>query len=242
MARIALVTGGSRGIGAAISRALKAEGYAVAASYAGNDDAAAAFSAETGIPAFKWDVADHAACAAGVARVEAALGGPVEVLVNNAGITRDAPFHRMTPDQWNAVIGTNLTGLFNMTHVVWPGMRERKFGRIVNISSINGQKGQFGQVNYSAAKAGDLGFTKALALEGARAGITVNAVCPGYINTEMVQAVPEKVLNEVILPQIPVGRLGEAEEIARCVVFLAADNAGYITGSTISANGGQYLA
>ena len=241
MSRVALVTGGSRGIGAAISKALKAEGYAVAATYAGNDAAAAAFTAETGIATFKWDVADYAACAAGVAQVAEKLG-PIDTLVNNAGITRDAPFHKMTPDQWNAVIGTNLTGLFNMTHVVWPGMRERKFGRIVNISSINGQKGQFGQVNYSAAKAGDLGFTKALALEGARAGITVNAITPGYINTEMVQAVPEKVLNEVIIPQIPVGRLGEAEEIARCVVFLASDKAGYITGSTLSANGGQYMA
>ncbi len=240
MPRVALVTGGSRGIGAAISKALKAQGYAVAATYAGNDAAAAAFTAETGIATFKWDVSDYAACAAGVAQVAAQLG-PVDVLVNNAGITRDAPFHKMTPQQWSEVINTNLSGLFNMTHSVWPGMRERKFGRIVNISSINGQKGQFGQVNYSAAKAGDIGFTKALALEGARAGITVNAICPGYINTEMVQAVPEKVLNEVILPQIPVGRLGEAEEIARCVVFLAADQSGFITGSTISANGGQYL-
>jgi len=241
MARVALVTGGSRGIGAAIARALKDAGCAVAASYAGNDAAAAAFSAGTGIATYKWDVADHAACAEGVAKVEAALG-PVDILVNNAGITRDVAFHRMTPEQWNAVIGTNLTGVFNMTHAVWPGMRARKFGRVINISSINGQKGQFGQVNYAAAKAGDIGFTKALALEGARAGITVNAICPGYINTEMVAAVPEKVMNEVILPQIPVGRLGEADEIGRAVVFLASDEAGFITGSTLSINGGQYLA
>ena len=241
MPRVALVTGGSRGIGAAISKALKAQGYSVAATYAGNDAAAAAFTSETGIATFKWDVSDYAACTAGVAQVAERLGGPVDVLVNNAGITRDAPFHRMTPQQWSEVINTNLTGLFNMSHSVWPGMRELKFRRIVNNSSINGQKGQFGQVNYSAAKAGDIGFTKALALEGARAGITVNAICPGYINTEMVQAVPEKVMNEVILPQIPVGRLGEAEEIARCVVFLASDQSGFITGSTLSANGGQYL-
>ena len=241
MPRVALVTGGSRGIGAAISKQLKSQGYLVAAIYAGNDAAAAAFTSETGIQTFKCDVSNYEACAAGVAQVAAALG-PVDVLVNNAGITRDAPFHKMTPQQWGEVINTNLTGLFNMTHNVWGGMRERKFGRIVNISSINGQKGQFGQANYSAAKAGDIGFTKALALEGARAGITVNAICPGYINTEMVQAVPEKVLNDVIIPQIPVGRLGEAEEIARCVVFLASDQAGFITGSTISANGGQYLA
>jgi acetoacetyl-CoA reductase len=241
MPRVALVTGGSRGIGAAISKMLKAEGYAVAATYAGNDAAAQAFTTETGIKTYKWDVADYAACAAGVAQVATEVG-PVDVLVNNAGITRDAPFHKMTPDQWTQVIGTNLTGLFNMTHVCWPGMRERKYGRVINISSINGQKGQFGQVNYAASKAGDIGFTKALALEGARAGITVNAICPGYINTEMVAAVPEKVLNDVIIPQIPVGRLGEAEEIARCVAFLASDKAGFITGSTISANGGQYLA
>ncbi len=241
MARVALVTGGSRGIGAAISVALKAAGHSVAANYAGNDDAAAAFTAETGIPTFKWSVADYDACAEGVTAVEAALG-PVDVLVNNAGITRDAMFHKMTPAQWTEVIGTNLTGVFNMTHRVWGGMRDRKFGRVVNISSINGQKGQAGQANYSAAKAGDLGFTKALAQEGARAGITVNAICPGYIATEMVKAIDEKVLAERILPQIPVGRLGEPEEIARIVVFLAADNAGFITGSTITANGGQYFA
>ncbi len=240
MSRVALVTGGSRGIGAAISKALKDAGYKVAANYAGNDEAAAAFTKETGIPAYKWSVADYDACVEGIKKVEADLG-PVDVLVNNAGITRDAMFHRMTPQQWSEVINTNLTGLFNMTHPVWTGMRDRKFGRVINISSINGQKGQAGQANYSSAKAGDLGFTKSLAQEGARAGITVNAVCPGYIGTEMVRAIDEKVLNERIIPQIPVGRLGEPEEIARCVVFLASDDAGFITGSTISANGGQYF-
>ncbi|MGB8817533.1 MAG: acetoacetyl-CoA reductase [Rhizobiaceae bacterium] len=240
MARTALVTGGSRGIGAAISVALKAAGYKVAASYAGNDAAAAAFTSETGIPAYKWDVADYAACAAGISQVEADLGS-VDVLVNNAGITKDAMFHKMTPDQWNGVINTNLTGLFNMTHPVWTGMRDRKFGRVINISSVNGQKGQMGQVNYSASKAGDIGFTRALAQEGAKAGITVNAICPGYIGTDMVKAIDEKVLNERIIPQIPVGRLGTPEEIARCVVFLASDDAGFITGSTISANGGQFF-
>ncbi|GAB4237044.1 MAG: beta-ketoacyl-ACP reductase [Methyloligellaceae bacterium] len=240
MARVALVTGGTRGIGAAISKALKAEGYAVAANYAGNDEAANAFNKETGIAVYKWSVADYDACKEGVAKVEADLG-PVDVLVNNAGITRDAMFHRMTPEQWREVIDTNLSGLFNMTHQVFPGMRERGFGRIINISSINGQKGQMGQVNYSAAKAGDLGFTKALAQEGAFKGVTVNAICPGYIGTDMVRAVPEEVLKTKILPQIPVGRLGEPEEIARCVVFLAADDAGFITGSTLSANGGQYM-
>ena len=241
MARVALVTGGSRGIGAAISQGLKEAGYRVAANYAGNDEAAQRFKAETGIPVYKWSVADYEACAAGIKQVEAELG-PIEVLVNNAGITRDAMFHRMSREQWQEVISTNLNGIFNMTHPVWPGMRERKFGRIVNISSVNGQKGQAGQVNYSAAKAGDIGFTKALAQEGARAGITVNAICPGYIGTEMVRAIDEKILNERIVPQIPVGRLGEPEEVARCVVFLAGDEAGFITGSTISANGGQYLA
>ena len=240
MARVAVVTGGTRGIGEAISKALKAAGYKVAASYAGNDEAANKFKAGTGINVYKWDVSSFDACAAGVKQVEADLG-PVEVLVNNAGITRDAPFHRMTPDQWTQVINTNLNSLFNMSRPVWDGMRARKFGRIINISSINGQKGQFGQANYSAAKAGDLGFTKALALEGARAGITVNAICPGYINTEMVQAVPKDVLEKNILPLIPIGRLGEAEEIARCVVFLASDDAGLITGSTLSANGGQVM-
>ena len=241
MTRTALVTGGSRGIGAAISLALKNAGYKVAANYAGNDEAAAAFTKESDIPAYKWDVSSYEACKEGIAKVEAELG-PIDVLVNNAGITRDGMFHKMTPDQWSAVINTNLSGLFNMTHPVWSGMRDRSFGRIINISSINGQKGQMGQVNYSAAKAGDIGFTKALAQEGAAKNITVNAICPGYIATEMVRAVPEKVLNEKIIPQIPVGRLGEPEEIARCVVFLASDEAGFITGSTISANGGQYFA
>lgn len=240
MGRVALVTGGSRGIGAAISTALKAAGYAVAANYAGNDAAAAAFTASTGIPTFKWSVADYDACVAGIGQVEAAVG-PVEVLVNNAGITRDAMFHKMTPGMWREVMDTNLSGLFNMTHPIWTGMRDRKFGRVINISSINGQKGQAGQANYSAAKAGDLGFTKALAQEGARAGITVNAICPGYIGTEMVRAIDEKVLNERIIPQIPVGRLGEPEEIARIVAFLASDDAGFITGSTITANGGQFV-
>jgi len=240
MGRVALVTGGSRGIGAAISKALKDAGYSVAANYAGNDEAAKAFTAETGIKTYKWSVADYDACAAGIEAVEADLG-PVEVLVNNAGITRDAPFHKMTPQQWREVIDTNLSGVFNMTHPVWPGMRERKFGRIVTISSINGQKGQFAQANYSASKAGDIGFSRALAQEGARNNITVNVVAPGYIATEMVMAVPEKV-RESIIAQIPVGRLGEAEEIARAVVFLASDDAGFITGSTISANGGQFFA
>ena len=234
------MTGGSRGIGAAISTALKDAGYTVVATYAGNDEAAAAFSAETGIKTYKWDVGNYDECAAGIAKVEAEVG-PVEVLINNAGITRDAPFHKMTPQQWNDVIGTNLSGVFNMTHPVWPGMRARKFGRIITISSINGQKGQFAQANYAAAKAGDIGFTKALAQEGARAGITVNVVAPGYINTEMMSTIPEKVMNEVILPQIPIGRLGEASEIARTVAFLASDDAGFITGATISANGGQYM-
>src|SRR6266404_1889258 len=241
MARVALVTGGTRGIGAAISKALKAAGYKVAASYAGNDAAAEKFKAETGIPVYKWDVSSFEACAAGVKKVEADLG-PIDVLVNNAGITKDGAFHKMTLEQWNSVINTNLGSLFNMTRQVIEGMRARKFGRVITISSINGQKGQTGQVNYSAAKAGDIGFTKALAQEGARAGITVNVICPGYIATEMVRAIDEKVLNERIIPQIPVGRLGEPEEIARCVVFLASDDAGFITGATLTANGGQYMA
>ena len=218
MARVALVTGGTRGIGAAISVALKEAGYNVAANYAGNDEAAGAFKAKTGIAVYKWSVAEYEACVAGAKQVEGDLG-PIEVLV----------------------IDTNLSGVFNMTHPIWPGMRDRSFGRIVNISSINGQKGQMGQVNYSAAKAGDIGFTRALAQEGAFKGITVNAICPGYIGTEMVRAVPEDVLKTKILPQIPVGRLGEPEEVARCVVFLASDDAGFITGSTLSANGGQYF-
>lgn len=241
MAKVALVTGGSRGIGAAISKALKDAGYTVAANYAGNDEAAAAFKAETGIAVYKWSVADYEACKAGIEQVEADLG-PIDVLVNNAGITRDAMFHRMTPEQWNEVISTNLNGVFNMTHPLWSGMRDRSFGRIITISSINGQKGQAGQANYSASKAGDIGFSKALAQEGASKGITVNVVCPGYIGTEMVRAIPEKVLNEKIIPLIPVGRLGEPEEIARCVVFLASDQSGFITGSVITANGGQYFA
>ena len=241
MPRIALVSGGTRGIGAAICRALHATGYKVAANYGGNDAAAQQFKQETAIAVYKWDVSSFEACAAGVKQVEADLG-PIDVLVNNAGITRDGMFHRMTPEQWNAVIGTNLGSLFNMTRQVIGGMRDRKFGRIVNISSINGQKGQMGQVNYSAAKAGELGFTKALAQEGARSGITVNAICPGYIATDMVKAVPKDVMEKNILPQIPIGRLGEPEEIARCVVFLASDDAGLITGATLTANGGQYFA
>jgi acetoacetyl-CoA reductase len=240
MSRVALVTGGTRGIGAAISKALKAAGHKVAANYAGNDEAANKFKAETGIAVYKWDVSSFEACSAGVKKVEAEIG-PVEILVNNAGITRDAMFHRMTPEQWNAVIGTNLNSLFNMCRPVIEGMRSRKFGRIVNISSINGQKGQMGQTNYSASKAGDIGFTKALAQENAKAGITVNAICPGYINTEMVQAVPKDVLEKNIIPLIPVGRLGEPEDVARCVVFLAADDAGFITGSTLTVNGAQYV-
>jgi acetoacetyl-CoA reductase len=240
MSRLAVVTGGSRGIGAAISKALKTAGYKVAATYAGNDDAANAFKKETGIPVYKWDVSNTEACAAGLKQVEADLG-PIEILINSAGITRDSAFHRMTAEQWHAVINTNLNSLFNMTRPVIEGMRARKFGRIINISSINGQKGQFGQTNYSAAKAGDLGFTKALAQESAKLGITVNAICPGYIATEMVMAVPQEVREKSIIPQIAVGRLGEAEEIARCVVFLASDDAGFITGSTLSANGGQYM-
>ncbi|HEY4141014.1 MAG TPA: acetoacetyl-CoA reductase [Pseudolabrys sp.] len=241
MSRVALITGGTRGIGASVAKALKAAGYKVAANYAGNDEAAQKFKAETGIPVFKWDVSSFEACADGVKKVEAEVG-PVEVLVNNAGITRDSQLHRMKPEQWTAVINTNLGSLFNMCRQVIEGMRTRKFGRIVNISSINGQKGQFGQTNYSAAKAGEIGFTKALAQESARSGITVNAICPGYINTEMVQAVPKDVLEKSILPLIPIGRLGEPGEIARCVVFLASDDAGLLTGSTLTANGGQYLA
>ena len=241
MARTALVTGGSRGIGAAISVALKNAGYNVAANYGGNDEAAQKFKAETGIPAYKWDVSSYDSCVAGLKQVETDLG-PVEVVINNAGITRDTVFHRMTPEQWTAVINTNLNSLFNMCRPVIEGMRARKFGRIVNISSVNGQKGQMGQSNYSASKAAEIGFTKALAQESARNGITVNAVCPGYINTEMVQAVPKDVLEKSILPQIPIGRLGEPEEIARCVVFLISDDAGLITGATLTANGGQYMA
>ena len=240
MARVALVTGGTRGIGAAIATALKAAGYRVTANYAGNDDAAGKFKAETDIPVFKWDVSSFESCAEGLKKVAADVG-PIEVLVNNAGITRDGMFHKMTAEQWNAVINTNLNSLFNMCRPVIEGMRERNFGRIVNISSINGQKGQMGQSNYSAAKAGELGFTKALAQENAKKGVTVNAICPGYIGTEMVRAVPKDVMEKSILPQIPVGRLGEPDEIARCAVFLAADESGFITGSTFTVNGGQYF-
>ena len=241
MARVALVTGGTRGIGASISKALKGAGYKVAANYAGNDAAAEKFKAETGIPVYKWDVSSFDASAAGVKKVEADVG-PIEVLVNNAGITRDGAFHKMTLEQWSAVVNTNLGSLFNVTRQVIEGMRARKFGRIINISSINGQKGQFGQTNYSAAKAGDIGFTKALAREGARVGITVNAICPGYIATDMVKAMSKEVLEKSVLPEIPIGRLGEPEEIGRCVVFLASDEAGFVTGSTMTVNGGQYLA
>jgi acetoacetyl-CoA reductase len=241
MARVAVVTGGTRGIGAAVSKALKAAGREVAATYHSNDEAAAKFKAETGVHVYKWNVADYDECAAGLAKVAQELG-PVDILVNNAGITKDGMFHKMTPDQWYGVINTNLNSLFNMTRPVWEGMRERKFGRVICISSINGQKGQMGQVNYSAAKAGDIGFVKALAQEGARAGITVNAICPGYIATDMVKAINPDVVAKNILPLIPVGRLGEPEDIARCVVFIAADDAGFITGATLTANGGQYMA
>ena len=241
MGRIAIVTGGTRGIGRAIAEGLKDAGYSVAASYAGNDAAANAFKDETAIPVYKFDVGSFEQCLDAVARIEGDLG-PVDVLVNNAGITRDSTLHKMSPDAWSDVMRTNLDGVFNMSRAVIEGMRARGFGRIVNISSINGLKGQFGQANYSAAKAGIIGFTKAVAQENAAKGITVNAVAPGYIGTEMVLAVPEKVLNEKIIPLIPVGRLGEPEEVARCVVFLADDAAGFITGSTLSANGGQYMA
>ncbi|SEB52432.1 3-oxoacyl-[acyl-carrier-protein] reductase [Nitratireductor aquibiodomus] len=237
--KTALVTGGTRGIGAAIATALKEAGYQVAANYAGNDEAASRFTEETGIATYKWSIADYDACAEGVAKIEADLG-PVDVLVNNAGITRDVMFHKMTPEDWRAVVDVNLNGVFNMTHQVFAGMRSRKFGRIISISSINGQKGQMGQANYSAAKAGEIGFTKALAQEGARFNVTVNAICPGYIATDMVMAVPEAV-REKIVAQIPVGRLGEASEIARSVLFLASDDAGFVTGSTLTVNGGQYF-
>ena len=238
--RTAIVTGGTRGIGKAISLALKAAGARVAATYSGNDEAAKAFKEETGIPVFKWDAGDYAACKAGVAEVEKAIG-PTDILVNNAGITRDGMFHKMTQAQWAEVIRADLDSVFNMSHQVFPGMRERGFGRIVNISSINGQKGQMGQVNYSAAKAGMIGFTRALAQEGAFKGVTVNAIAPGYIATDMVAAMNEDVLKKIVA-QVPVGRLGEAEEVGRCVAFLAADEAGFITGSVLSINGGQYIA
>ncbi|MEE4118779.1 MAG: acetoacetyl-CoA reductase [Paracoccaceae bacterium] len=240
MGRVALVTGGTRGIGEAISKALKADGYEVAATYAGNDEKAKAFTDATGIKTYKWNVSDYESSKAGIAQVEADMG-PIEVVVANAGITRDAPFHKMTPQQWQEVIDTNLTGVFNTIHPVWPGMRERGFGRIVVISSINGQKGQFGQVNYAATKAGDLGIVRSLAQEGAAKGITANAICPGYIATEMVMAVPEAV-REKIIGMIPAGRLGEPDEIARCVSFLASDDSSFINGSVISANGAQFFA
>ena len=240
MARVAVVSGGSRGIGAAISKALKQSGYRVAATYAGNDEAAQRFRDETGIAVFKWDVSDYDACVAGLKTVEADVG-PIDILINNAGITKDAPFHKMKPENWYAVINTNLNSLFNMTRPVIEGMRERGFGRIVNISSINGQKGQFGQTNYSAAKSGDIGFTKALAQESAGKGITLNVIAPGYIATEMVLAVPKAVLDSKILPHIPAGRLGEPDEVARAVLFLVSDEAGFITGSTLSVNGGQHM-
>jgi acetoacetyl-CoA reductase len=239
MARVAIVTGGTRGIGRAICEGLSKAGYKVAAAYGGNDEVAQRFSRETGIPAYKFDVADFAACQDGVKRITADLG-PVEVLVNNAGITRDGTLQRMSFEQWNAVIQTNLASCFNMCRCVIESMRERNFGRIVNIGSINGQAGQYGQVNYAAAKSGIHGFTKALAQEGASKGITVNAIAPGYIDTEMVRAVPANVL-EKIVARIPVGRLGKAEEIARAVLFLVGDDAGFITGSTLSINGGQHM-
>ena len=239
MERVALVTGGSRGIGAAISIALKNEGYKVAATYAGNDEAASKFSSETGINTYKWNVANYDESTEGLNQVQAELG-PIDTVVANAGITRDAPFHKMTPEQWNQVVDTNLTGVFNTVHPLWPAMREQKFGRVIVISSINGQKGQFAQVNYAATKAGDLGIVKSLAQEGARNGITANAICPGYIATDMVMAMPEKAI-EATISQIPTGRLGEPEEIARCVLFLASKDAGFINGSTISANGAQFF-
>jgi acetoacetyl-CoA reductase len=239
MARVAVVTGGTRGIGHAISIALKKKGCRVAANYGGNDAAAQAFQAETGIPVYKWNVGDYAACEKGLKQVERDLG-PIDVVVNNAGITRDGFMHKMTPEQWGEVISVNLNSMYNMTRPVIDGMRARSFGRIINISSINGQKGQVGQTNYSAAKAGVIGFTKALAQEGARKGITVNCIAPGYIDTEMVQAVPEPVLKSIV-DQIPIGRLGTAAEIARAVVFLAGEDAGFITGATLTMNGGQYI-
>lgn len=241
MARVAVVTGGTRGIGEAISLGMKKAGFRVAATYAGNDAAAQKFQAESGIPVYKFDVGDYDACEKAVAQITRDLG-PIDVLVNNAGITRDAALHRMTRTYWTEVIRTNLDSAFNMSRLVIDSMRARNFGRIISISSINGRKGQFGQANYSAAKAGLVGFTKAIALEGAAKGVTANVIAPGYINTEMVQAVPKEILDTKIIPQIPVGRLGNAEEIARCVVFLASDDAGFITGACLDANGGQYMA
>ncbi|HEX4761302.1 MAG TPA: acetoacetyl-CoA reductase [Sphingomicrobium sp.] len=239
MARVAIVTGGTRGIGEAISVALKDMGMKVAANYAGNDQRAREFTDRTGIPAYKWDVSDFTACQEGVNRVEAELG-QVDVLVNNAGITRDSTMKKMDHSKWQEVIDTNLGGCFNMAKAVFEGMAARGYGRIVNIGSINGQAGQYGQVNYAAAKSGIHGFTKALAQEGARAGVTVNAIAPGYIDTDMVAAVPEDVLGKIVA-RIPVGRLGKAQEIARGVAFLVDENAGFITGSTLSINGGQHM-
>ncbi len=239
MARVALVTGGTRGIGAAISKALKNAGRTVVASYAGNDTAAAAFKEDTGIPVYKFDVADFAACQAAVESIRAEVG-PIEILVNNAGITRDGTLARMDRDMWDAVIDTNLGSCYNMCRLLWEDMRGRKFGRIVNIGSINGQAGQYGQVNYAAAKSGIHGFTKALAQEGARFGITVNAIAPGYVDTDMVRAVPKDVL-EKIVARIPMGRLGTADDIARGVLFVTADEGDFITGSTLSINGGQHM-
>ncbi len=240
MSRVAIVTGGTRGIGAAISVALQGAGYRVAAVYATNEAAASAFHAKTSIPVYRWDVTDFDACANGVQKVRADLG-PIDILVNNAGITRDCMFHKMTIGHWDAVIHTNLNSLFNMCRPVIEEMRDRQFGRIINISSINAQKGQLGQTNYSAAKAGEIGFSKSLAQENATRGITVNVVCPGYTKTEMIMAMNQDVVNEKIVPNIPVGRLGEPDEIARCVLFLTSDDAGFITGSTLAANGGQYM-
>ncbi len=239
MGRVALVTGGTRGIGEGISKALIEAGYTVAASYAGNDEAARKFSEETGVSTYKFDVADFDQCAEKVKEIES-NHGPIDILVNNAGITRDTTLHKMTWEKWDAVIQTDLSSCFNMSKAVIEGMRSRGFGRIINISSINGEAGQVGQTNYSAAKAGMIGFAKALAREGASKGITVNTIAPGYIGTEMVRAVPEDILQKII-KTIPVGRLGEVEEIARCVVFLASDDAGFITGTTIDINGGQYI-
>ena len=241
MSRTALVTGGTRGIGAAISTKLKAAGYSVVANFAGNEEKAKAFSDETGIPAVKFDVGDGAACAEGIARAEEAGGGPIDILVNNAGITRDGMFHKMTQDQWDEVIRVDLGSMFYMTRPVIDGMRERGWGRVVNISSINGQKGQMGQVNYSAAKAGVIGFTKALAQETARKGITINCIAPGYIDTDMVAAVPQNVLDQII-GGIPVGRLGKAEEIGAAVAYLCSEEAGFVTGSVLTINGGQHMA
>ncbi len=239
MARVAIVTGGTRGIGAAIAKLLKSDGFKVAVTYSGNEEAAKKFAADTGIHAYKWDASDYAQCKDGVAKVQAELG-PVDVLVNNAGITRDTTFHKMSEDQWDDVIRVNLKSCFTMSRCLIEGMRERNYGRIVNISSVNGQRGQYGQVNYCAAKAGMIGFTKALALENANKGITVNCVAPGYVDTDMVAAVPEDVLKKIIL-QIPVGRLGNAGDIARAVLFLAREDQSFITGATITINGGQYM-